>query len=75
MPSLRYSAPSREPNFTALMSLVGLLVEHVKAHRSKKEMQHCRYLKNITEGYEKADEMAEDGAMEGEDIRAGTVQQ
>ena len=39
-------------------------VEHVKAHRSKKEKQQKSFFeKFITEGHEKADEQAKDGAM------------
>ena len=41
----------------------GLLVEVVKAHRCKKEMQQMSlFEKFITEGNEKADEQAEEGA-------------
>ena len=39
-------------------------VEHVKVHRTmkeKKEMSHCE--KFVTEGNEKADELAKEGAM------------
>ena len=55
-------------------------VELVKGHRSKKEKQHMAlFEKHITEGNEKADELARDGAMmdNGEMawIRASTVQQ
>ena len=39
-------------------------VEHVEAHRTKKERRHVSPLgKFITEGNEKADELAKEGAM------------
>ena len=39
-------------------------VEHVKAHRTKKEKEEMsRFQKFVTEGYEKADELAKAGAM------------
>ena len=55
-------------------------VENVKAHRTKKERQtKCRSSKNVTEGNERADELATDGAvLDGGDmaqIRASTVHQ
>ena len=55
-------------------------VEHVKAHRSKKETQHMSlFEKVLTEGNEKADELAREGAMlDGGGVaesRASTVQQ
>ena len=55
-------------------------VEHVKAHRTRKEMQHMSLSENfITEGTEKADEPAKEGAMlDGGDmaqVRAITIQQ
>ena len=51
-----------------------------KAHRSKKEMQSVSLFENfITEGNEKADELAKEGAMlDGGDmaqVRVSTVQQ
>ena len=55
-------------------------VEHVKAHRAKKdkkEMSHCE--KYVTEGNEKADELAKSGAMLDEgfvaEARTETMQQ
>ena len=55
-------------------------VEHAKAHRTKKdnkEMSHCE--KSVTEGNEKADELAKVGALLDErfmaETRATTVQQ
>ena len=55
-------------------------VEHVKAHRSKKEMQQMTLFERfITECNEKADELTKDGAMlDGREVvqtRANTVQQ
>ena len=57
-------------------------VEHVKAHRSKKEMQQMSLFeeKSITEGSEKADEPAKERAMlngggDMAQVRAVTVQQ
>ena len=55
-------------------------VEHVKAHRSKKEMQHMSHFQRfITEGNAKADECAKEGAMLdgglGAQVRAITIQQ
>ena len=39
-------------------------VEHVKAHRSKKEIQQMSHFENfVTEGNEKADEPVKEGAM------------
>ena len=39
-------------------------MEHVKAHRTKKEKQEMSHLeKFVTEGNEKADELAKAGAM------------
>ena len=41
-----------------------LEVEHVKAHRSKKEVQEMKLFERfVTEGNERADELAKDGAM------------
>ena len=55
-------------------------MEHVKAHRTKKEtkyMSHCE--KFVTEGNEEADELAKEGAMLDErflaEARATTMQQ
>ena len=55
-------------------------VEHVKAHRTKrgkKDMSH--FEKFVTDGYEKADELAKAGAMSDEgfvvETRAKSVQQ
>ena len=55
-------------------------VEHVKAHRTKKEKKEMsRFEKFVTEGNEKADEPARAGAMLDEgfmaEVRAKTVQQ
>ena len=55
-------------------------VEHVKAHRSKKGMQQMSFVeKFISEGNEKADEQAKEGArLDGGDMaqmRAATIQQ
>ena len=55
-------------------------VEHVKAHRIEKERQHMSLIEDfITEGNEKADELAKEGAMlEGGDtaqVKAITIQQ
>ena len=55
-------------------------VEHVKAHRTKEEKKEMSHLeKFVTEGNEKADELAEAGAMLDEgfmaEARAKTVQQ
>ena len=55
-------------------------VEHVKAHRTKKEKEHMsQFEKFVTEGNEKADEWAKAGAMldEGfmEEAREKTMQQ
>ena len=55
-------------------------MEHVKAHRTKKDKQEMsRFEKFLTEGNEKADELAKAGAMLDEDFmaetRAKTVQQ
>ena len=57
-----------------------LEVEHVKAHRSKKEKQEMTLFEGfVTEGNERADELAKDGAMlDGGEMaqkRASTVQQ
>ena len=43
----------------------GILVEvaHVKAHRSKKEKKMTQFERFVTEGNEKADELAKAGAM------------
>ena len=54
-------------------------VEHVKAHRSNKEMQEMSlFQKFITEGHEKADEQSQEGAwLDGGDmaqVRAITIQ-
>ena len=54
--------------------------EHVKAHRSKKEKQEMSLLKwFVTEGNERADELAKDGAMlnggEMAQMEASTAQQ
>ena len=54
-------------------------VEHVKAHRSNQEMQEMSlFQKFITEGHEKADELAQEGAwLDGGDmaqVRAITIQ-
>ena len=38
-------------------------VEHVKAHRTKKEKYMLHFEKFITEGIEKADELAKEGAL------------
>ena len=38
-------------------------VEHVRAHRSKRRSKKCRSSKSTTEGTEKADELAKEGAM------------
>ena len=48
-------------------------IEHVKAHRSKKERQQMSLFERlITEGNEKADELAKEGAMlDGGDVGAG----
>ena len=59
---------------------VRLEVEHVKAHRSKKEVQEMKLFERfVTEGNERADELAKDGAMlDGGEMaqkRASTVQQ
>ena len=40
-------------------------VEHVKAHRTKKEKDISHYEKFVTEGNEKADELAKEGAIAG----------
>ena len=55
-------------------------VEYVESHRSEKEKQQMSLFEHfITEGTEKADELAQDGAMlDGgviAQIRASTVQQ
>ena len=54
-------------------------VEHVKEQHSKKEKQHKSLFEKLTEGNEKADELAKDGAkMDGggmTQITASTVQQ
>ena len=56
-------------------------VEHVKAHRTKKEMQQMSFSfeRFIAEGIEQADELAKEGMMlDGrfmELVRASTVQQ
>ena len=55
-------------------------VEHVKAHRTKKEKKGMSHLeKFVTEGNEKADELAKEGAMLDEgfmaEARAKTMQQ
>ena len=57
-----------------------LEVEHVKAHRSKKEVQEMKLFEGfVTEGNERADELAKDGAMlDGGEMtqkRASSVQQ
>ena len=57
-----------------------LEVEHVKAHRSKKEVQEMKLFEGfVTEGNERADEFEKDGAMlDGGEMaqkRASTVQQ
>ena len=54
-------------------------VEHVKAHRSNKEMHEMSlFQKFITEGHEKADELAQEGAwLDGGDmaqVRPITIQ-
>ena len=55
-------------------------VEHVKAHRTKKEKEHLTHFeKFVTEGNEKADDSAKEGAMLDEgfmaEARAKTMQQ
>ena len=55
-------------------------VEHVKAHRTKKEKKNMsQFERFVTEGNEKADELAKAGAMLDEvfvaEARAETVQQ
>ena len=55
-------------------------VEHVKVHRTKKEKKDMSHLeKFVTEGNEKADELAKEGAMLDEgfmaEARAKTMQQ
>ena len=55
-------------------------VEHVKAHRTKKEMQQMSFFERLlAEGREKADELAKEGArVDGGDmaeVRAITIQQ
>ena len=55
-------------------------VEHVKAHRTKKDKKEMSHFeKFVTEGNEKADELAKEGAMLDEgctaEARAKTVQQ
>ena len=55
-------------------------VEHVKAHRTKKDKKEVSYFeKFVTEGNEKADELGKEGAMLDEgfmaEVRAKTVQQ
>ena len=55
-------------------------VEHVKAHRTKKEKKHMsQFERFVTEGNEKADELAKAGAMLDEgfmaEARAETMQQ
>ena len=57
-----------------------LEVEHVKAHLSKKDVQEMKLFERcVTEGNERADEFAKDGAMlDGGEMaqkRASTVQQ
>ena len=47
-------------------------VEHVKAHRTKKEKIYMSYFeKFVTEGNEKADELAKAGALLDEGFMAG----
>ena len=52
-------------------------VEHVNAHRTKKEKDMSHFAKFVAEGNEKADEAAKAGAMLGEgfmaEVRAKTV--
>ena len=54
-------------------------VEHVKAHRTKKEKKETSHLRSLSEGNEKADDSAKVGAMLDEgfmaDARAETMQQ
>ena len=55
-------------------------VEHVKAHRTKKEKEHLTHFeKFVSEGNEKADDSAKEGAMLDEgfmaEARAKTMQQ
>ena len=67
-----------EATFARKKSLIE--VEHVKAHRNKKERQHTSLFDNfVTEGNEKADEVAKEGAVIYEgfvaEARAATVEQ
>ena len=51
-------------------------MEHVKAHRTKKEKEKCRqFEKFVTEGNEKADELAKEGALLDGGFLADTMQQ
>ena len=55
-------------------------VEHVKAHRTEKEKKHMSHLEQfLTEGNEKADELAKEGALLDKgfmaEARAETMQQ
>ena len=54
-------------------------VEDFKAHRTKKDKKEMHFEKFVTEANEKADELAEEGAMLDEgfmaEVRAKTVQQ
>ena len=55
-------------------------VEHVKAHRTKNDKKEMSYFDNfVTEGNEKADELAKKGAMLDEgfmaEARAKTIEQ
>ena len=54
-------------------------VEHVKTHRTKKERKICQFERFVTEGNEKADELAKAGPMLDEgfmaEARAETLQQ
>ena len=67
-------------NCTFWLREIMVEVEHVKAHRTKKEKKEMSHFENfVTEGSEKADELANAGAMLDEgfmaEARAKTLQQ